>query len=63
MVRAMSEATEKRKPGPVRGEPTKQYPVLLPEELGEWAKHQPEGLSALVRRLLREAKQRAERQK
>jgi len=57
-----STTSERKKPGPMPGEPTRQFPVMLPEELGEWAKSQPEGLSGTVRRLLREAKQKAERQ-
>lgn len=46
---------EKKKPGPTpKG--FGQYTVSLPPELGEWGKGRPEGLSAMVRRLLAEEK-------
>jgi hypothetical protein len=45
-----------RKPGRVPGPPTEKYTVLLEPDLAEWAKAQPGGLSDLVRRLLREAR-------
>lgn len=32
--------------------------VMLPDDLREWAVYHPEGLSALVRRLLRDERQR-----
>ncbi len=51
----------RQRPGPVPGPPTKKYTVLLPPDLGEWAKQQPGGLSDLMRRLLVEAKGRDER--
>lgn len=47
------EAVERKKPGPVPGPPTKKYTVLLEEDLAEWGKRQPGGLSELMRRLLR----------
>jgi hypothetical protein len=31
---------------------TRPYTVRLPPDLGDWAKYQPEGLSAMVRQLL-----------
>jgi hypothetical protein len=43
---------ERKKPGPVPGPPTRKYNVLLDEALAEWGKHQPGGLSELLRRLL-----------
>lgn len=49
---------ERKKPGPVPGPATRKYNILLEEDLGEWGKAQPGGLSDLVRRLLREAKNR-----
>lgn len=48
-----------RKPGPVPGPPTARYQVLLEPRDAEWAKAQPGGLSALVRRLLRREYDRA----
>lgn len=42
----------KRKYGPTPGPETKTFSVVLPPDLGEWAKSQPEGLSGLCRRLL-----------
>ena len=44
---------ERKKPGPVPGIPTRKYNILLEEDLAEWGKHQPGGLSELIRRLLR----------
>ena len=52
------EARARRKPGPAPGPPTRKYNLLLGEELGEWGKQQPGGLSELVRRLLKEEKMR-----
>ena len=48
----------KRRPGPVPGPATKKYNVLVEEDIGEWAKQQPGGLSELVRRLLKEERKR-----
>lgn len=53
-----SETKTKKKPGPVPGPPTRKYNILVEEELGEWAKSQPGGLSELVRQLLKEERQR-----
>lgn len=50
-----TEAREKRKRGPLPGPVRRQYPVLLDEQIGDWAKAQPGGLSGTVRRLLEEA--------
>lgn len=55
------EARVRRKPGPVPGPPTRKYNLLLDEELGEWGKQQPGGLSELVRHLLTEEKNRRAR--
>jgi hypothetical protein len=52
------EQGERRRPGPVPGPPTRKYNILLDEELAEWGKQQPGGLSELLRRLLK-----AEREK
>ncbi len=49
----------RKRPGPVRKLNTKQYVVMLEEEPAEWGKHQAGGLSELVRRLLREAYEKA----
>lgn len=43
-----------RKLGRPRGPQFTKYQVTLDEESGEWAKAQPEGLSAIIRRLLRD---------
>ncbi len=51
--------TERRKPGPIPGPPTKKYNIMIEEELAEWGKRQAGGLSELVRRLLREEKNHA----
>jgi hypothetical protein len=61
-MEAMNKRAEptRKKPGPVPGPPTRKYNILVEEELGEWAKLQPGGLSELVRRLLREEKRRLE---
>jgi hypothetical protein len=45
---------EQRKRGPVPGNNTAQYTLMLEPEPAEWGKTQPGGLSELVRRLLRE---------
>ena len=60
----MDTQKERKRPGPVRKLNTKQYVVMLEEEPAEWGKHQPGGLSELLRRLLREGfdKARAERE-
>jgi hypothetical protein len=43
----------RKKPGPVpRLGPVVQSHVYIPEDLFEWAKHQEEGFSALVRKVL-----------
>lgn len=45
----------KKRPGPVPGPPTRKYTVLLEEELAEWGKRQPGGLSETLRALLKAA--------
>jgi hypothetical protein len=47
-----------RKRGPAPGAPTRKYNLLLDEELAEWGKRQAGGLSGLVRRLLKEERER-----
>jgi hypothetical protein len=53
------EKTERKKPGRVAGPETKKYNVLIEEELAEWGKREPGGLSELVRRLLKKAREEA----
>jgi hypothetical protein len=49
----------RKKPGPLPGPPMRQYTVRIEEDLGEWGKRQrPGGLSALIRRLLKEEQKR-----
>jgi hypothetical protein len=48
------EAREYRRRGPKPGPKTVTFGVQLPPDLGEWAKGQPGGMSAMVRRLLAE---------
>ena len=50
--------TARKKPGPVAGPVTIRYSVLLQEDLGEWGKQQPGGLSELIRRLLKAERER-----
>lgn len=50
--------TERRRPGPVPGPPTRKYNILLEEDVAEWGKQQRGGLSELVRRLLKEERDR-----
>lgn len=47
-----TEEKPKRRSGPVPGPPTVKCTVLLPPDLADWGKHQPGGLSDLMRRLL-----------
>ncbi len=58
----METTTEKppRRKGPVPGPPTVAVTVRLEYEQAEWGKRQQGGLSELLRRLLREAKEKAE---
>jgi len=52
-----------KKRGPAKRLDTDRYQVMLDPTDAEWAKSQPGGLSELVRRLLREEKQRQDDQK
>jgi hypothetical protein len=52
----MQEETTKRRSGPIPGPETRKYTVLLEPEIADWAKAQPGGLSAFLRRVLREKK-------
>jgi hypothetical protein len=53
----------KKKRGPVaRLGPVVQTHVYIPEDLFAWAKHQKEGFSALMRRLLAEEYERQTKQ-
>jgi len=49
-----------RKLGRPRGPRFIKYQITLDEESGEWGKSQPEGLSALLRRLLKSERVRLE---
>lgn len=50
---------EKKRPGPVpRLGPMACCTLYVQRDLIDWAKHQPEGMSALVRRLLTEEQAR-----
>ncbi len=49
-----------RKLGRPRGPRFLKYQITLDEESGEWGKAQPEGLSALVRNLLKSERSRRE---
>lgn len=59
-MEAILENKERRKPGPVPGTEKRQYTILIEPELGDWGKAKAGGLSELVRRLLREEKEREE---
>jgi len=54
------EEPQRKKPGPVANPNLVITSVSLDADLLEWGKNQPGGLSALLRRLLREEKERAE---
>jgi hypothetical protein len=54
----------RRKPGrPKRGNTVRKSTVMLPQCLHDWAMEQPEGLSALVRRLLSDERARVRRKR
>lgn len=55
-----AEEPQRKKPGPVANPNLVITSVSLDAELLEWGKNQPGGLAALVRRLLREEKNRIE---
>ncbi len=48
-----NEETTRKRPGPLPGPITRKYNVLIEEELAEWGKQQPGGLSELIRELLK----------
>ena len=50
----------RKKPGPVENPNLVSATVKLEADLVEWGKNQPGGLSALLRQMLREAKEKAE---
>ena len=54
---------QRRKPGPLPGPPTKTYTINIEEADAEWAKRQPGGMAALIRRMLKEAQQAKGKQK
>ncbi len=45
----MSETVTRRKPGPAKRYDHVKRSVMLPADLADWAKSQPEGLSGMVR--------------
>jgi hypothetical protein len=49
-----------KRPGRVKGPATQKYTLMLDEADAEWGKQQPGGLSELLRRFLREAREKAE---
>lgn len=55
-----SEDTGGKRRGPVPGPEKARTNVLIEPDLLEWGKHQPGGFSELVRRLVREAKEKQE---
>ena len=58
----MEQGEKRRKrPGPLPGPPMRKYNVLIEEDLAEWGKSQPGGLSALIRNLLTAERLRRER--
>jgi hypothetical protein len=52
--------SERRKRGRPRGPEYVKYQICLDKESGDWGKAQPGGLSALIRRLIRDEKREAE---
>jgi len=49
-----------KKPGPVKQGGMVDTHIHLPAELLEWAKHQPERLSPMIRRLLTEERRKTQ---
>ena len=49
---------QEKKRGRVPGTPTIRTTLLIEEDLVEWGKQKPGGLSELVRKLLRDAKEK-----
>lgn len=56
----VTEEKSRKKPGPVANPDLVTTSIKLESDLLEWGKNQPGGLSALVRQMLREAKDKAE---
>jgi hypothetical protein len=56
----LTEEKTRKKPGPVANLDLVTTSIKIESDLLEWGKNQSGGLSALVRRLLREAKEQAE---
>lgn len=57
-----SEEKTQKKRGPIPGPKTTKYTILMEEELGEWGKRQPGGLSETARRLFRQEFDRISRE-
>ena len=53
----------RRKPGPLPGPPMKTYTINIEEDDAEWAKRQPGGMAALIRGMLRDARQAEKKSK
>lgn len=60
MIGDMDTDEMRKRPGPVAGPETVRKNVLIEPDLLEWAKRQPGGFSELVRRLVRESKEKQE---
>ena len=55
----METTSQRKKAGrPRRTNPVYKFTVVLPPDLGEWGKEQPEGLSGLLEKLLAEEHER-----
>ncbi len=53
-------ASPAKKRGPVKQMDTRGFTVMLPDDLGEWGKNQPGGLSQLVREVLQRVREESE---
>jgi hypothetical protein len=51
---------ERRKPGPIADPSLERYTLTLSRDDAEWGKRQPGGLSELIRRLLKKAREEVE---
>ena len=58
----MESEKTKKKPGRVP-QGNNRYNVILPEELAEWLKHQPGGMSETLRVLVRDAKEKQQHER
>jgi len=56
----METTSERRKPGRRPGPEMRKVTIMMEPELAEWGIGQPEGLSPLVRQLLRDERRRRE---